>query len=260
MYGASRFQPQVNLFGSYTPRYFDTFDSIFTMAFQPIVNFSNKSIFGYQALVRGPKNQDAEYVLSKLTDTNRYQFDQDVRHKSIRMASHLKLPGMLSINFLPNAVLHPEACIQATLKTAAELNFPRDRIMLLLNERDEFVDHEYVNVIFEEYKKQGFKTAIDNFGAGYSGLNRLADCQPDVIKLDASLTNNVHKDRVKRSIVSGLIRVCNALSIEIIAEGIESKEQRDFLYSAGVKLFQGYYFAKPGFESLPVLNDDCYFD
>jgi EAL domain-containing protein (putative c-di-GMP-specific phosphodiesterase class I) len=230
----------------------------FTMAFQPIVNFHEKNIFGYEALVRGIDNEDAGHILSQVTDSNRYKFDQAIRVKALDLAKKLDLQGMLSINFLPNAVYRPETCIRATLEAAAELDFPTNRIMFEVTEGEKVKDHDHLKNIFIEYKKQNFTTAIDDFGAGYAGLNLLADWQPDVIKLDMSLTRNIHNDRVRRSLVFGIIAVCKELSIQIIAEGIETREERDTLYSQGVHLFQGYYFAKPGFECLPEIAAEAW--
>ncbi len=230
----------------------------FTMAFQPIVNYHEKTIFGYEALVRGPNEEGADFILSQLTDLNRYKFDQAIRVKALDLAVKLNLQGMLSINFLPNAVYRPETCIRATLEAAAELNFPTNRIMFEVTEGEKVLDHDHLKNIFVEYKKQNFTTAIDDFGAGYAGLNLLADWQPDIIKLDMSLTRNIHNDRVRRALVFGIIAVCKELSIKIIAEGIECKEERDTLYTEGVHLFQGYYFARPGFESLPTVCAEAF--
>lgn len=239
-------------------RNLDQLDIKFTMAFQPIVNFHEKTIFGYEALVRGLNEEGADYILSQVNDANRYKFDQAIRVKALDLAKKLNLEGMLSINFLPNAVYRPETCIRATLEAAAELNFPTNRIMFEVTEGEKVKDHDHLKNIFIEYKKQNFITAIDDFGAGYAGLNLLADWQPDVIKLDMSLTRNIHNDRVRRSLVFGIIAVCKELSIKIIAEGIESKEERDTLYDHGVYLFQGYYFARPGFETLPKISEDAW--
>lgn len=230
----------------------------FTMAFQPIVNYEEKNIFGYEALVRGPNNEGADFVLSQVNDANRYKFDQAIRVKALDLAKKLNLQGVLSINFLPNAVYRPETCIRATLEAAKELDFPTNKIMFEVTEGEKVIDHDHLKNIFIEYKKQNFTTAIDDFGAGYAGLNLLADWQPDVIKLDMSLTRNIHNDRVRRSLVFGIIAVCKELSIKIVAEGIESQEERDTLYAQGVHLFQGYYFARPGFECLPQINQESF--
>lgn len=229
----------------------------FTMAFQPIVDMQARAIFGYEALARGPNNESAYSVLSQVNETNRYAFDQSCRVKAIDLASKLNLPGMLSINFLPGAVYSPKACIRATLEACAEVGFPVERLMFEVTENEEVKDDHLKN-IFAEYKRQGFMTAFDDFGAGYSNLNLLADFQPDLIKLDMALTRNIHNDRVRRTIVTAILTVCRELSIQVIAEGVETREECLALLDMGVKLFQGYFFAKPGFESLPPVAADAW--
>jgi EAL domain-containing protein (putative c-di-GMP-specific phosphodiesterase class I) len=229
----------------------------FSMAFQPIVDISTKSIYGYEALVRGLNNEGASSILSQLNDSNRYQFDQAIRVKAIDLAKKLDMQGMLSINFLPNAVYKPETCIRATLEAAAELDFPLNRLQFEVTEGEEVVDHHLKN-IFIEYKKHQFLTAIDDFGAGYAGLNLLAELEPDVLKLDMALTRNINNDRIRRSLVFATLAACRELSIKVIAEGIETREECLTLADEGVTLFQGYYFAKPAFESLPVVPESIW--
>ncbi len=228
----------------------------FTMAFQPFVDIKNKNIYGYEALVRGPNNEPASFILNQLNDANRYKFDQSIRVKAIELATELNLEGILSINFLPNAVYKPETCIRATLEAAKRLNFDTSRIMFEVTEGEKIVDHNHLANIFIEYRKHNFITAIDDFGAGYSGLNLLADWQPNIIKLDMALTRNIHQDKVRQSLVKGILTVCEDLSIGVIAEGVETIEECRFLISKGVNLFQGYYFARPGFESLPTVSKE----
>ncbi|MFN3581008.1 MAG: EAL domain-containing protein, partial [Pseudomonas sp.] len=100
----------------------------------------------------------------------------------------------------------------------------------------------------------GIRVAIDDFGAGYSGLNLLAEFQPDIIKLDMEMVRDIDRDPVRQAIVKGILGVCIALNIEVIAEGIESLAELRLLQSLGINLFQGYLFAKPGFEHLPEIN------
>ena len=230
----------------------------FSMAFQPIVDISTRETFGYEALVRGIQGEGAGSVLSKVNEDNRYVFDQTIRVKALDLATRLGLQGKLSINFLPNAVYKAETCIRATLEAARELDFPTQRIMFEVTEGEKVVDHAHLKSIFEEYKKQGFTTAIDDFGAGYSGLNLLADWQPDVIKLDMALTRNIDSDRVRRALVSGILGVCQELGIAVIAEGIETREECLALADQGIRLFQGYFFARPLFETLPTIGPDVW--
>ena len=222
-----------------------------TMAFQPIVDIAARSIFGYEALMRGADGQGAGEMLAMVDENNRYAVDQTCRVTAIDLASRLGLEGMLSINFLPGAVYKPETCIRATLEAATEMRFPTERLMFEVTEGEEVIDRAHLKNIFVEYRRQGFTTAIDDFGAGHSGLNLLADFQPDIIKLDMALTRDVDQDRVRRAIVAGIVRICEDLSIKIIAEGIETPTECLALQDEGITLFQGYLFARPGFRALP---------
>jgi EAL domain-containing protein (putative c-di-GMP-specific phosphodiesterase class I) len=97
-------------------------------------------------------------------------------------------------------------------------------------------------------------TAIDDFGAGYAGLNLLADFQPDLIKLDMQLIRNIDQDNVRQILVEATLQMCRKLNIRVIAEGIESLAELRTLQAMGVELFQGYLLAKPGFQSLPDIH------
>ena len=112
------------------------------------------------------------------------------------------------------------------------------------------VDRDHLKSIFREYKRQGFLTAIDDFGAGYSGLNLLAEFQPDVIKLDMELTRGIDQDHPRRSIVKAILSVCRDLGITPVAEGVETREEARVLRDLGITLMQGYLYARPSLESL----------
>lgn len=226
----------------------------FTMAFQPIVNLKDRSVFAYESLVRGVDGASAGHILAQINEKNRYSFDQACRVKSVELAARLSLPCFVSINFLPNAVYQPANCIRATLETARAVNFPTSRIIFEITESEQLVDKEHLKGIIREYKRQGFKTAIDDFGAGYSGLHLLAEFQPDIIKLDMQLLRAIDQDTVRQAIVEGILGVCRALSIDVIAEGVETTAELQHLHSMGINLFQGFLFAHPAIEALPPVQ------
>ena len=230
-------------------------DLAFSMAFQPIVDVRSKKIFAYEALVRGTDGSGAAQILSQITEENRYQFDQACRVKAVSLAARLGIKSHVSINFLPNAVYEPAACIRKTLEAANQYHFPTHQLIFEITENERVVDKEHLKRIMQEYRRRGFKTAIDDFGAGYSGLNLLAEFQPDIIKLDMDLVRNIGNNPVRQAIVQGILGVCNVLSIEVIAEGVETEFEFSTLRSMGVHLFQGYFFAKPAFESLPEVRE-----
>ncbi len=226
----------------------------FSMAFQPIVDLKQKRIFGYEALVRGPNNEPASFILDKLNDKNRYYFDQAIRVKAIKTAVALNLDSMLSINFFPNAVYQPETCIRTTLDACEEFGFPIERVMFEVTESEKIEDHQHLKNIFEYYNKKGFTTAIDDFGAGFSGLNLISDWQPNIVKLDMNLIRNIDKDITRQHLVTAVVDFTFKVGIEIIAEGVETREELDTLKNMRINLFQGYYFARPGFETLPEVD------
>ena len=229
-------------------------DFDFTMAFQPIINCQTNQVFGYEALVRGLNNESAYSIISKVNDENRYLFDQICRVKAIALASKLKLDSILSINFLPKAIYEPERCIRTTLEAAKQYNFPTDKIMFEFTEVEKIDDSNFVKNIVDYYKKLGFKTAIDDFGSGYAGLGLLADFQTSIIKFDMELIRNIDRDKSRQYIIKNCLNLFRDLNITPLAEGIETREEMNWLRDAGIELMQGYLFAKPGFEHLPKVN------
>ncbi|MES2858206.1 MAG: EAL domain-containing protein [Pseudomonadota bacterium] len=221
------------------------------MAFQPILDLRTRRVFAYEALVRGKSGEGAGGILAQVNPDNRYAFDQTCRRTAVELAARLQVPCFVSINFLPNAVYKAATCIRATLEAARQHGFPTSRLIFEITENEELVDKAHLKDIIREYRRQGFKTAIDDFGAGYAGLNLLAEFQPDIIKLDMALVRAIDSDPVRQAIVRGILGVCEALSIEVIAEGVETTAELTVLRGMGIGLFQGFLFAKPGFECLP---------
>ena len=222
----------------------------FSYAFQPIVDVHGRQVFAHEALVRGPAGEPALSVLSRVTPENRYSFDQACRDKAIQIAARLQLPSQLSINFLPNAIYRPEVCIRSTLRAAERYDFPVERIIFETVEGEQVSDGTWLAEILREYKRIGFKTAIDDFGAGFAGLNLLADFQPDIVKLDMALVRGIDQSPSRRAIVAGVVMMCQQLDIDVIAEGIETGDEARCLADLGISLMQGYWFGRPQFEGV----------
>lgn len=232
-------------------------DFDFSMAFQPIYDAGAGRVWGYEALVRGLDGEGAYEVLSKVSPEQRYRFDQDCRVKAIELASRLFPSGeelMLSINFMPKAVYEPAACLRATLQAARKFSFPMSSIMFEFTENEEVADPAHLTNIITEYRKHGFTTALDDFGAGHAGLGLLSEFQPDLIKIDMKLIRGIDTSPARRAVVAGIVGIAKELDITLLAEGIETEAEFRVLEAAGIRLFQGYWFAKPAFEELPPVQ------
>ncbi len=233
------------------------FHNPFSMAFQPIVDVERRQVFAHEALVRGPKGEGAGSVLSAVDEGNRYAFDQQCRVKAIELASRLDLTSSdarLSINFMPNAVYEPRACIRATLAACKSFDLPAQRIIFEFTE-GEALDVAHLENILKTYREIGFMTAIDDFGAGHSGLNLLAKMQPDIVKIDMDLIRGIDTDRAKQVILKHLVAMLGELEVTVVCEGIETGEELKAVRDTGVTLIQGYRLAKPSFERLTPLAE-----
>ena len=226
----------------------------FSIAFQPIVDLRTGMSFGHEALVRGIDGQGARTVLDDVDANNRYYFDQQCRVKAIEMAAKL-FPAesdlKLSINFMPNAVYEPRACIRLTLATAQRVGFPLENIIFEFTETEE-LDTAHILNILKTYREIGFKTAIDDFGAGHAGLGLLAKFQPDIVKLDMDLIRDIDTDRSRRLVVKHTLKMLQELDVTPLCEGIETRAELAVLQDMGVNLVQGYLLARPSFEALAV--------
>ena len=229
----------------------------FTMAFQPIVDIEAGRVWAYEALVRGTAGEGASAILDMVKPEMLYGFDQACRVKAVELAGKLYTPGQdvkLSINFMPNAVYEPNACIRATLAAAARVGFDPKNLMFEFTENERMLDVDHVRRIISAYQAQGFTTAIDDFGAGYAGLGLLAELRPDVLKIDMALVRGIDASATKQAIVAAIVMMASTLDILLLAEGIETIGELDTLRSLGVRLCQGYLLGRPEGAALPAVT------
>jgi EAL domain-containing protein (putative c-di-GMP-specific phosphodiesterase class I) len=224
----------------------------FTFAYQPIVDALARKTVSYEALVRGPANQPAFQVFAQVPAVNMHSFDADCRVAAVELACRLGNSCDLNLNFLPQSLFSADETIVSTVRAASRNHLSLDRIMLEVTEGEVIGDQPHFADLLDEYRSMGIKLSIDDFGAGHSGLNLLADFQPDQLKLDMKLVRNIAGMGARQSIVRAIIGVCGELGIDLIAEGIETVDEYAWFADHGVRLFQGYLFSRPGFESLPV--------
>ncbi|MDN7128046.1 EAL domain-containing protein [Pseudidiomarina terrestris] len=225
-----------------------------TMAFQPIIDCQEQRICGYEALVRGTEGQGAGWVFEQINHDNRYYFDQACRVKAIETAARLGIDCYLHINFLPNAVYSPETCIRATIEAADLYGFDLTKLVFEVTEGEEIVDKSHLQRIFSSYSARGFQTAIDDYGAGYTSLSWLVEIRPHILKLDRSLIQDIDQSPEKQKQVKEVIQQCELQGTKVLAEGVETEAELNVLTKLGIRFMQGYYFAKPGFESLPEVD------
>ncbi|WP_404375537.1 EAL domain-containing protein [Vreelandella aquamarina] len=228
------------------------------MAFQPIVDVAQRQVVYYEALVRGVNGESAFSILEQVTDELMYRFDQACRVKAIELASELGMEARLSINFLPNAVYEPEACIQSTLETSQRVGWPTQRLNFEITETERVVDRSRMRTIIDSYRRMGFTTSLDDFGNGYANLDLLTELNPDTLKIDRELVMGCDSSTRRQAILKSVVALARTLGTQLVAEGVETREESRCLLALGIPVQQGYYFARPQVRKLPTVGPEKY--
>ena len=215
-------------------------DKLF-MVYQPIVCWSERSVFGWEALVRSAEPAlphpgalfEAAEKLDRVRDLG----------AAIRVLAPAPLAPLEEVLFLN---LHPEDMGDDRLfDPSSALAAMASRVVLEITERASLDRVPGVRDRVAALREMGFRIAVDDLGAGYAGLNSFALLEPDVAKLDMVLVRDVHRITTKQKVIRSMADLCRDMGIALIAEGVETAEERDALVSLGCDLFQGYYFARP---------------
>ena len=213
------------------------------VAVQPIIRASDRALFGYEALMRSTVRElphpgailDAAERLNRLHDLGR-----TVRDASALIMKDLPDRGTLFVN------LHSHDLLDDSLYSPeSPLSAMASRVILEITERTALDDVRDLPARAAALRRMGFRLAIDDLGAGYAGLTSFATIEPEVVKLDMSLVRDIDKNATKRKLVRRMTELSHEMGILVVAEGIESSEERDEIVSSNVDLLQGYRFAKP---------------
>ncbi len=251
---AKPLQRYVNLFDDK-----DFFDIInnesLTSYFQPIIDIHTNSIYGYETLIRGVKEDgtlmypDELFKKSKRNDFN-FKLDRLCRESSLKTSATKKVTQKVFINFIPTSIYDPEFCLNSTVKWANQLEFDPSQIVFEVVETELVTDQKHLKNILQYYRNKGFKIALDDVGEGYSSLNMLIELRPDIIKIDRKIIDGIDKNELKQSVYKALYQLAKEHDIIVLAEGIETAYELETVKSIGVDLVQGYYFARPNSEPI----------
>jgi EAL domain-containing protein (putative c-di-GMP-specific phosphodiesterase class I) len=226
--------------------------------FQPIVNTEDE-IFGYELLSRF-KKKDGTLVYPNdmfVAAKNRgrlYALDRLCRMTAVRHASSLKNKKAF-INFIPTSIYSPEFCLKSTVQTANLLGIDPSQLVFEVVETEQVDDIEHLKKILTYYKEKGFQYALDDVGEGYSTLEVLEGIAPTYMKLDIQYVQGVASSLKKQLIAKQFLHKALEIGSIPLAEGVEIREDFEWLKQAGYQLFQGYLFGRPA----PYPNEVCSF-
>jgi len=221
------------------------------MAYQPIVRAGDSSLFAYEALMRvdEPMLPHPGAVLDAAERADRiHDVGRAVRASVVAGIRGVDQDWLFFVN------LHPQDLLDASLFLAdSPFAALAEHVVLEITERMSLDHISQVQDKVALLRELGFKIALDDLGAGYAGLTSFTLLEPEFVKLDMSLVRDIHESPTKRKIVRSMVSLCHDMGKQIVAEGIESAQERDVLLDLGCDLLQGYLFAKPG-RPFPAVN------
>lgn len=212
------------------------------LAFQPIVDVRARRLFAYEALIRtdedSMKRPDVLIATAERLDRI-HDLGRTVRRNIVEAAARAPADVKLFVN-----VHGLELTDEDLFAESGPFHALAPRIVLEITERvglDSIAGPSRVGML----RKLGYQIAVDDLGAGYAALGALATLEPEVVKLDMSLIRDVHRHATKRRVVGAIATLVRELGGRVVAEGVETADERDAVIEVGIELLQGYLFARP---------------
>ena len=227
--------------------------------FQPILTVDGAP-FAHEALFRIIERDGAVIGPQRAFDVAKqaqllFNLDLISRRSAVQTAARARFPGKLFVNFNPSSIYDPAYCLRTTASVVDTLGIqPRD-VVFEVTESEEARDLRHLKGVLAFYRNAGFLVALDDVGSGYSSLNLLNEVRPDYMKLDMELARGVDRDPYKMNIVQHLIAIAQSNGTKVVAEGIETQAEADWMRAHGADYLQGYLFARPApFETLKAAS------
>ncbi len=225
------------------------------MVYQPIVRARDSSIYAYEALLRcgEPSLASPIRLLAAAEILGRTEELGRAVRKAIAstILEHSERLESIFVN------IHPSELAMGVLIDSEDPLLPvASRVVLEVTERASIEAGPTLEAILKQLRYRGYRFAVDDLGQGYAGLTSLLTLQPDIVKIDMSLVRDVHRAPLKRDVIEALIHMARRAGIAVVAEGVETEEERRALAELHVDLLQGYFFAKPG-PPFPQLNPEA---
>ncbi|KAF7772289.1 hypothetical protein PCIT_a2333 [Pseudoalteromonas citrea] len=226
--------------------------------FQPIYDISKQHVLGFEALSRGITDSNLEFPDRLFAIASEHgklsELELLCREKAIARFVELDLPGKLFINVSPNTLLDPSHPKGETLHLVQKYRLSANRVVIEVTEQDKVDDGFLLLKTIEHYRQLGFNIAIDDLGAGYSGLKQWSELRPDFVKVDRYFIDHCDQSAVKREFLKSIIELAKVTNTSVIAEGIERLEELTLLEKLGIDHAQGFLLARPAHEPPVILE------
>ncbi len=223
----------------------------FRSAYQPIVEVADRSVVGFEALLRARDQAGVEYPPGPLFDQAQRagwgpRLDRIARTAAVSGAAGWLGQRQLFVNFVPTSIYDPRVCLATTERAADRAGVELGQIVFEVTESERVIDIAHLEQVFAYYRDKGARVALDDLGSGWSSLTVLARLQPDVVKLDRALVQDLDP-AASRAVIGAVVDITHSYGGLVLAEGIETEREADQVVRLGVDLAQGWFYGRPAF-------------
>jgi EAL domain-containing protein (putative c-di-GMP-specific phosphodiesterase class I) len=220
-----------------------------TTVFQPIVELRRRGVLGYEALSRGPAGSFYQMPLRLFAMAEEadlvFELDRKCRRRALASAAALPAGAKLFVNVYPSAMYDPEFQGAALVRLTEAQGLTPDRVVLEITEKSAIENYDLFAEALGELTRFGFSFAVDDVGAGYSGLEKIAHLNPRYLKFDRELIRSIDSSYIRREMTRALKAFADRIGSTIVAEGIEQEGELRTLLDLGIEYGQGFLFGRP---------------
>ncbi|MFN8093647.1 MAG: EAL domain-containing protein [Vicinamibacteria bacterium] len=218
-------------------------------SYQPILRLQEGTILGVEALSRGPRGSGLETADALFGAATAHglliELDRLCRKRALLSSSRVPSTAKIFVNTLPATLRDPQFRGKALIDSLDRARVSPDRIVIEITEHLVIENYALFRETMAYFTDLGMSFAVDDVGAGYSGLESIAKLKPSYLKIDTSLVRDVHVSHVNRAMVKAIIALGHSINARVIAEGIHNEEETQVLRAMGVDFGQGYHLARP---------------
>lgn len=218
-------------------------------AYQPILLIKNRTILGYEALSRGARGtglETADDLFGAATEHGLLtELDRLCRMRALLSSSRVPSSAKIFVNTLPGTIRDPQFRGKPLIDFLDKAQVAPDRIVIEITEKLVIENYSLFRETMAYFTDLGMAFAVDDVGAGYSGLESIARLKPRYLKIDINLVRDVHESLVNREMVNAILSMGRGIGATVIAEGIHTAEEARALVEMGVDYGQGFYLARP---------------
>ncbi|MBK7950173.1 MAG: EAL domain-containing protein [Deltaproteobacteria bacterium] len=217
--------------------------------YEPIVEVSSRTVFGYESLARGPERSRLHSPAALFGAAQEhglvFELDCACRESGLRGAVDFPSGTKLFLNILPTTIHDPNFREDRLIETLEKRKLAPQDVVFEISEQESIRSFGSFLEMLDQYRRLGFQFALDDTGAGYAGLEELVELEPDYIKIDRSMVSGVDQDPARQDVLAALLQLADKMGAQVIGEGLDTLEELEMLGRLGIRFGQGWLFGHP---------------